>query len=76
MYSTLQAKERALKEKTRKAKIQAKAQHPDFKNKHPSEARDAASGKYTELEKRIKDEHQKHMERQQLRREKLGGDRL
>ncbi len=39
--------------KVRRAKTQAKQQHPDYKRKHPDEARDASQGKYTLLEGRV-----------------------
>lgn len=48
--------DRALETKLRRARTQAKAQHPDFKKSHPSEARAAATGQFTELNKRVKDE--------------------
>jgi hypothetical protein len=70
MFSWKLAKEHALKQKIRKAKIQAIIQHPDFKNAHPSEARDAATGNFTELTKRVKKEFQDNLDRYQARREK------
>ena len=42
--------------KIARAKIQAKAQHPDFKLAHPDESRDANNNQFTKLAKRVKDE--------------------
>jgi hypothetical protein len=74
MYSVQQSKIDALAIKIRRAKIQAKAQHPDFKAQHPNEARDAGKSNpsYTELENRIKKEYQEHLDKSQQRREKIG----
>jgi uncharacterized protein YbjQ (UPF0145 family) len=81
MYSTQMAKDRGLQTKIRRAKIQAGGHakgavpHPDYMREHPSEVREVATGKFTELTKRLKEEHQKHLEEVQSRREKLG-DRI
>lgn len=74
VYSVAQRKQKSLETKIRRAKIQAKAQHPDFKNDHPSEAREAGktTPDFTELVKRVQTEHQKFLDRAQQRREKLG----
>lgn len=75
MYSVQIAKERALATKIRRAKIMAKNPliNPDFATAHPSEVREYATvKKFTELEKRVKADFQKHLDQAQARREKLG----
>jgi uncharacterized protein YbjQ (UPF0145 family) len=73
-YSLQFAKDRALKEKIVREKHLAKnpTVEPDYSLAHPDEVRDAQQGNYTKLEKRLKEEHQKHLEKLQQRREKLG----
>lgn len=68
VYSTQGAKDRALKEKIRKAKIQAKIKHPDV----PAHWHRDETNNWKGLEKDVKDAFQKNLERQQQRREKLG----
>jgi hypothetical protein len=75
MFSWKQAQERALEEKIRKAKIQAKTQHPDFKKAYPDEARDAGdlnNPKYTLLTARVKKDFEKHLKTVKERNEKIG----
>lgn len=70
-FSWKMAQERCLNTRLRRAKTQAKAQHPDFKKAHPDEAREASQGNYTKLQTRVKKEFEDEMIRVQQRRDKL-----
>lgn len=61
----------AIQKKTQRAMIQAKAQHPDFKLAHPDEARDASTGNFTVLKKRVKEEVTRKQKQALERRIKL-----
>ncbi len=58
-FSRAQSKVRAIEIKQRRAKTQAKNGHPDMKLKHPDWCRDANTGNYTMLNKKIKEECEK-----------------
>ncbi len=62
-----------LKTKLRRAKTMAKNGHPDFKNSHPDEVRDANNKIYTKLEKRVKEQFDRHIENTKMHRDKLNG---
>lgn len=75
VYSVQESKNHALETKLRRAKLMAKNPeiNSDFAKAYPHEVREFATvKKFTQLEKRIKEEHQKDLEAQQQRREKLG----
>lgn len=57
--------------KIRRAKTQARAQHPDFKKSHPDEARDANENKFTILTARVKKEFKQKQDERVLRESKL-----
>ncbi len=70
-FSWTTAKQEAIATKQRRARIMAKQPGSDFAIKHPAEARDANDGKYTLLNKRIKDEIEKKQTDILKRRSKL-----
>lgn len=70
-FSWTQMKEDAIKIKLRREKTLARSQHPDFKLKHPDEARDASGGKYIILTNRILKEMKVKQEQAMQRRDKL-----
>ncbi len=63
--------EHDLETKIYRAKTMAKQGHPDFKSKHPGEARDANQKQFTVLVKRIKEEHEKYQTEFKRRKNKL-----
>lgn len=70
-----QMRDNALETKLRRAKTFAKNPqiNPSWSSKHASEVREFATvGKFTELTKRIKDEHQKFIDELQRRKEIRG----
>lgn len=72
VFSWEKAKKRSLATKLRRAKHMAKDKvNPTFNIQHPDETRDAQRKDFTQLEKRIKDDFQKHSDRVEAKRSKL-----
>jgi hypothetical protein len=71
VFSWTKVQQIALKDKINRAKIQAKAGHPDFKMIHANECREANQDKYTDLTVRITKEHKLAIERTLTRRAKI-----
>lgn len=69
-FSWIKAIKHGEEVKIRRAKIQAKISHPDFTIKHPGEVRDAKTGNYTVLIKRVKEEVQQQQKLAITRRTK------
>jgi hypothetical protein len=69
-FSWRKSMEQTIQDKITRAKIQAKAGHPDFKMDHPDECRDANQNNYTKLTKRITDDIKTKQKLQQQREEK------
>ncbi len=72
-FSWKEFKQKAIEIKLYRAKNQAKGQSPDYKLKHPDEARDASQGKFTLLEARVKRQMLKKQETAMNRRLKRIG---
>ncbi len=72
-FSWKQSKIDALNKKIRRARIQAKAQHTDYKRLHPDEARDASQGKFTLLDARVRKEVKDYQDKVIQRRMKRVG---
>ncbi len=66
------SKKRAIEIKIRRAKVMVR-KNPTYKLKHVAEARDAATGKYTLLIKRVTEETQEKQVRNEKFRSKLHG---
>lgn len=72
MFSWKQAKINALNTKLRRAKHQSKNKtNSQYNIDHPNETRAAQQNDFKELEKRLKDDFQRHLDRRQKRRETL-----
>lgn len=73
-FTWQKAIDRALQAKIRQAKRMAKGQiNSDFDRLHPAEVREYATNKrFTQLEKRIKEEHEKELKQALARREAIG----
>lgn len=73
VYSKPKFLERAVDTMVKRAKVQAKYGHPDYKLAYAGEVRDAQLDKptYTVLEKRIRDEVLRVQKQYQMRIEKL-----
>lgn len=66
-YSVQQAKLDAIENQIRHQIILAKT-NPDFKLKHPSEAREVSAGNLTNIKKRVKEDIIKHQKQAEARR--------
>lgn len=67
------ALKRAESEKIRQEKRKIISSPEEHKLWHANEVREfATNGRFTEVTKRIKDEHKKHVEQALLKREKIG----
>ncbi len=73
IFSRAQSKLRAIEIKQRQAKAKIRT-NSDYKLQHPGEARDAATGKYTLLLKRVKEETEKKQLRNETFQRKLHQD--
>lgn len=71
LFSREKQRQDGIEVKIRRAKIQAKAQQPDFKLKYPSEARDANNGQFTELTKRVTKEVKELQEKNRKLKDKI-----
>jgi len=70
-FSRQDTKTLAIQVKIRRAKTQARGQHPDMKLKHPDWCRDANDGKYTIMIKKITEDTVKEQLKVEKFRSKL-----
>lgn len=72
MFDAIKTRDEALLKKIKRAELQARAGHPDFKINHANEFRDAQKKDYTELKLRVTREFNKYQVDLKRRKDKLG----